>query len=91
KEVQVSEQNEQELQVNKIVTESESSVAANTENTVQALLSQQSDMDELSKELSKVLASVFIQLEQALKEKAEAEIARNIVEQKLDIMQKMKT
>jgi len=81
KKVQISEQNEQELQENKIVTESGSSVAADTEAVVQALLSQQSEMDELFKVLNTVLASVFKQLEQALKEKAEAEIAKNIVDQ----------
>lgn len=52
---------------------------------LEALMSKESDMDELSKSLSKVLASVFKQLEQALKEKAEAEIARDIAEQKLKI------
>ena len=91
KEGQISEQDEQqELQVNRVVTESESSVAADTEAMVQAILSQQSDMEALSKALSTVLANLFKNLEQALKEKAEAEIARNIVEQKLEILQKHK-
>jgi len=87
---QISKQDEQELQVNKVVTESESSVSANTEALVQAILSQQSDMEELSKALSTVLSNVFKSLEQALKEKADAEIARNIIEQKLKIFQKQK-
>lgn len=87
---QISKQDEQELQVNKVVTESESSVSADTEALVQAILSQQSDMEELSKALSTVLENVFKSLEQALKEKAEAEIARNIIEQKLKIFQKQK-
>jgi len=58
-----------------------------SDSLVQALISNESDMDELSKSLSRVLASVFKQLEQALKEKAEAEIAREIAEQKLKITQ----
>ena len=48
-------------------------------------MSKESDMDELSKSLSSVLAGVFKQLEQALKEKTEAENARDIAEQKLKI------
>ncbi len=69
------------------VTEYTVSGKLDSESLLQALMSKESDMDELSKSLSKVLASVFKQLEQALKEKAEAEIARDIAEQKLKITQ----
>ena len=90
KEVQISEQDKQELIANKDVAESKSSTLTDTEDIVQALLSQDNDMDALSKALSTVMASLFKQLDQALKEKAEAEIARNIAEQKLEIMQEQK-
>ncbi len=61
---------------------------SNTESTVQNILSQQDDMDQLSKALSSVLAGVFKQLEHALKGKALAEIAKSIAEQKLEHLQK---
>jgi predicted DsbA family dithiol-disulfide isomerase len=41
------------------------------------------DMNELSKVLSVVLSNVYNQLEAALKEKVEAEIAKSIAEEKL--------
>ncbi|MBT7951121.1 MAG: cyclic nucleotide-binding domain-containing protein [Gammaproteobacteria bacterium] len=66
----------------------DASALAYTEEIVQSLMSQETDMDELSKALSSVLASLFKQLEQALNDKAQAEIAKNIAEQKLEIMQK---
>lgn len=54
-----------------------------TEIMIQNLLSQQSNSDHMSKVMKTVLMSVVKQLEQALKDKVEAEIARNIAEQKL--------
>jgi CRP-like cAMP-binding protein len=68
-------------------TNSEASALAYTQDIVQSLMTQETDMDELSKALSGVLSSLFKQLEQALNEKAQAEIAKNIAEQKLMIMQ----
>jgi CRP-like cAMP-binding protein len=65
----------------------EASALAYTQDIVQSLMTQETDMDELSKALSGVLSSLFKQLEQALNEKAQAEIAKNIAEQKLIIMQ----
>jgi len=56
----------------------------NTDILIKSLLSQQQNGDQLSKILRTVLMSVMKQLEQALKEKVEAEIAKNIAEQKLE-------
>ena len=69
----------------KIVTGNIDTEKIDSDSLVQSLMSKESDMDELSKSLSSVLASVFKQLEQALKEKTEAENARDIAEQKLKI------
>ena len=55
-----------------------------TDLLIQSLLSQQHNGDQLSKVFRTVLMSVMKQLEQALKEKVEAEIAKNIAEQKLE-------
>ena len=64
---------------------------SDADSIVKALLEKQTDMDELSKALSTVVGNLFKQLEQALREKAEAEVARNIAEHKLDILQKQKS
>lgn len=57
-----------------------------TEQMIQSLsqLSQQGGGDQLTRVLRTVLTSVFNQLEQALKDKVEAELARNLAEQKLE-------
>jgi len=57
------------------------------EAIVQTILSRHGDKDELSIALRTVICSVYKQLEQALKEKVEAEIARNIAEQKLESLE----
>ena len=49
-----------------------------------SLLSSQGNGDQLAHVLRTVLTSVFKQLEQALRDKVEAEIAKNIAEQKLE-------
>jgi rhodanese-related sulfurtransferase len=72
------------------IIESESPVVPDTGVIAQDLLSQRSDGEGLPKALSTVMANLYKQLEQALKGKAEAEIARNIAEQKLDFIQKQK-
>ena len=55
---------------------------------IESLLSRQCDNDQLSNALRTVLVTVFKQLDQALKGKTEAEIARNIAERKLAALQK---
>ncbi len=87
KDIPSSEQIENALSVNASADEIETSALAYTEGMVQSLMSQETDMDALSKALSTVLASLFKQLEQALSEKAQAEIAKNSAEQKMEIMQ----
>lgn len=57
-----------------------------TEAKVQSLLSRHSDNDQLSIALKTVMKSLFRQLEQALRDKAEAEHAKNIAEQKLEAL-----
>lgn len=65
-----------------------SNIPDSTEKMIRSLslLSRQGDGDQLTKVLRTVLTSVFIQLEQALKDKVEAEIAKNIAEQKLEAL-----
>jgi CRP-like cAMP-binding protein len=86
KDIQDSEQ-QQLLITDEDEGKSETSELDYTREMVQSLMSQETDMDVLSKALSTVLAGLFKQLEQALNDKAQAEIARNIAEQKLEIMQ----
>ena len=57
------------------------------ESLLHTILSRQHDKDELSIVLRTVLSNIFNQLEKALKDKVEAEIARNIAEQKLELME----
>lgn len=56
----------------------------NAEAIAKSLLSKRANMEDLSRALSEVLSNVYSQLEQALREKSEAEIAKQIAESKLE-------
>ncbi len=54
-------------------------------------LAQDGEMSELSNVLNVVLSNIYNQLEQALKEKAEVEVEKRIIEEKLeDVLSKEK-
>jgi len=72
----------------KPIIEGGASAATETEVIAQGSLSQQSDHKGLPKAINKIMTNLYNQLEEALKGKAEAEIARKIAEQKLDFFQK---
>ena len=72
------------------IIESKSSVAPDTETIAQDSLSKRSGRKGLPKAINTIMTNLYKQLEEALKGKAEAEIARNIAEQKLDFIQKQK-
>lgn len=58
--------------------------AYNAEAIAKSLINKRSNMEDLTKALSEVLSNVYTQLEQALREKSEAEIAKKIAESKLE-------
>lgn len=68
----------------KPVQRSGKSEAYNAEAIAESLLSKRANMEDLSRALSEVLSNVYSQLEQALREKSEAEIAKQIAESKLE-------
>ena len=59
------------------------------EAMTKSLLSKRSNVEDLSRALSEVLSNVYAQLEQALREKSEAEIAKQIAESKLENLLKL--